>query len=201
MLTAGCCAIGVTKTIEEKTVALDPASHLVYALGVNVLGQEDAPEAHDLLRVELKSGETYALDLASAQFGYFAPVVQWDEYVMQRVSYFLVVKGRMKHQYFGSLRDHYKKLLRGGQTERWDACLSLNDFLAEGLAEGVREWEKVGGVRVRDVLDLAVGLEEFGEREEEVLRSVDRCIGKRLAQMERQDAAFMKELSDAQTKG
>ena len=44
---------------------------------------------HLIIQVTLKSGECYALDFSSAQYGYYAPVIPWDSYVESRVGSFL----------------------------------------------------------------------------------------------------------------
>jgi hypothetical protein len=46
----------------------------------------DAPKPfHNILKVTLRSGEEYAVDLACAQYGHFDPVTPWDEFEEKRI--------------------------------------------------------------------------------------------------------------------
>lgn len=40
---------------------------------------------HSVLKVTLRSGEAYAIDLAGAQFGHYEPVVAWKHYNRERI--------------------------------------------------------------------------------------------------------------------
>lgn len=42
-------------------------------------------EGHLTVKVVLENGETYALDIAGAQFGYFDPVLPWSQYLESQV--------------------------------------------------------------------------------------------------------------------
>lgn len=35
---------------------------------------------HEILQARLKSGEVYAIDLTGAQYGWYEPIMEWDEY-------------------------------------------------------------------------------------------------------------------------
>jgi hypothetical protein len=41
---------------------------------------------HEVLKLELRSGEVFAVDLSGAQFGYHEPVTRWDSYEDNRTS-------------------------------------------------------------------------------------------------------------------
>jgi hypothetical protein len=40
---------------------------------------------HEILKVTLRSGEKFAIDIAGAQYGYDDPVVEWEEYAQLRI--------------------------------------------------------------------------------------------------------------------
>jgi hypothetical protein len=40
---------------------------------------------HEILKLTLRSGEIFAVDLSGAQYGYHEPVIGWDEYKQTRV--------------------------------------------------------------------------------------------------------------------
>ena len=40
---------------------------------------------HSVLKLTLRSGEKYAVDLAGAQHGHFEPVTPWDEFEEERI--------------------------------------------------------------------------------------------------------------------
>jgi len=60
-------------------------------------------------------GEVYALDIASAQYGYYNPIVVWDEFVDTRVEQF--VCGWNKGRPCGTDKTLFKKMM--GKVSRF----------------------------------------------------------------------------------
>ena len=51
------------------------------------IGLVDADNyGHSLLKVCLRGGDTYALDISSAQYGYHNPISSWKDYTRERVA-------------------------------------------------------------------------------------------------------------------
>ena len=61
---------------------------VVFYQGHN-MGLLDKQEyVHSLLKVSIKGGETYALDITSAQYGYHDPISPWPDFLRDRVATF-----------------------------------------------------------------------------------------------------------------
>lgn len=91
--------------------------------------------AHEILKLTLRSGEEFAVDLAGAQYGYPEPVMRWQEYKELRIL--------MEH--FGS-GDHPPKPLRRVQIVDY----SLDDYIR--LVDEIRKI-KPRGLILMDILE------------------------------------------------
>lgn len=75
--------IGLYAKIDEVNMELQETPKRMYM--VDEHGNPDTTEyAHSLLRVSLKSGESYAFDLTGAQFGYHETITPWSLYEQSR---------------------------------------------------------------------------------------------------------------------
>lgn len=91
---------------------------------------------HNVLRVTLKNGETYALDMMGAQYGWYGSVVMpWSLFCDERVE---VIKEVRK---FGQTAQVLK-----AQAQAAGVPLSLVHQITEGVEEGfthhMREWQR-----------------------------------------------------------
>ena len=48
---------------------------------IDVLKEDTNDYQHDVLKVRLKDGSSYVIDLAGAQYGHNVPVMQYDKYL------------------------------------------------------------------------------------------------------------------------
>ncbi|KAF4622713.1 hypothetical protein G7Y89_g14315 [Cudoniella acicularis] len=64
-------------TNDLRTMSFQPASaiHILDTLSV----------VHDIIKITLRSGETFAIDLAGAQYGYHDPIMEWERYKKLRI--------------------------------------------------------------------------------------------------------------------
>ncbi len=75
--------IGLYTKIEEVNMKLQQKPRRIYLFDEH--GNPDTTEyGHTLLRVTLKSGESYAFDLTGAQFGYYDTITPWSLYEQSR---------------------------------------------------------------------------------------------------------------------
>lgn len=75
--------IGLYTKIDEVNMELQETPRRIYL--VDEHGNLDTTEyGHTLLRVSLKSGESYAFDLTGAQFGYYETITPWSLYEQSR---------------------------------------------------------------------------------------------------------------------
>lgn len=126
--------LGVATSILE--VPVDLKNHRREVVRTNHLNLRNM-ERHEVLRVVLKhGGEVYALDIASAQYGFYKPVAVWDEFVDTRVNRF--VCGWNKGRPCGTDKTLFKKmvakasgfiqitsLLANRQTEQTLDCIKV----------------------------------------------------------------------------
>jgi hypothetical protein len=137
------------------------------------LGQEVRNDReHEVLKVTLKDGgEQYALDLAGAQYGYYAPVIPWEEYVEARVENFI---DRPGFQYFGG----YKKWIRSNlpQEDDWHFG-ALNKGLdqihivtSQALKKGTQKWEHIQKMSLQRLLRLPAA--DFEVKHKELIQFV-----------------------------
>lgn len=75
--------VGIYKSIDEVFVQSKNLKRRNY---LHLAGSKYAPElGHWVLRVVLKGGKSYAVDIAGAQFGYHQPVSPWESFYSERV--------------------------------------------------------------------------------------------------------------------
>jgi hypothetical protein len=93
--------------IEE--VSLEPKNPKRQVIDVNLQqeGKNDTP--HNILKVEIKNGEVYTLDLTGAQFGYYDAITPWEEYSNTRVERIIVRDGWEEYRHFGGLKEWHMK--------------------------------------------------------------------------------------------
>lgn len=110
---------------------------------------------HEVIKITLHSGETYALDLSSAQYGYFEPIVPWDSYVASRVENWVIREELYDH--FGGRRKHYETLGKEGGLMK--ARVYLNVMVSDRLVLWVQAWENGGDEVNRVTVQEIFGLE------------------------------------------
>jgi len=107
-------------------MTIEPIHPLRKAIVYAVSGQQmDGDCSHEIIHVTLKhNAEQYALDISSAQYGYYEPVVPWREYMAERVR---SISPPDEFQYFGGSRDRLVKRLQDGTgSVPWDYLISSN---------------------------------------------------------------------------
>jgi hypothetical protein len=119
---------------------------------------------HHLLKLTL-GHETYALDLAGAQYGFPAPIIPWATYLQTRCSSERGAIATGHFLYFGSARDR-KVVIRLQDT--WEAVLAdMHLEAAKQMRDMMIHWEARTGVGISEVLGGS-GRVEFEWREGEL---------------------------------
>jgi hypothetical protein len=126
-------------------------------------------ERHEVLRVALKhGGEVYALDIASAQYGYYNPIVVWDEFVDTRVERF--VCGWNKGRPCGTDKTLFKKMM--GKVSRFtQITFLLANRQTEQALDCIKAWMEENRLSARNLLRLRTG--EFELRETELVQFIN----------------------------
>lgn len=119
--------------------------------------------AHTIIRVTMKNGEMYALDMAGAQYGWHEPVTPWQLYNTTRVRDIRNVVP------FGGTRAFCKmRANKMNEQRQWQHNIKQN--FAESVDDAVATWQK-GNVALIDLLHLPE--HEFQQRRSSLLDTVD----------------------------
>jgi hypothetical protein len=128
---------------------------------------ENHDQRHDVLRVVLKEGrKAYAIDVASAQYGYYNPVTSWDEFAKNRAAGFnnLSFTKEEKRTAFD--------IHTGNSLPR---CMFLLEVEAtKHLVDWIRLWEQEKKLDVRKLLRLRKT--EYKTRERELIHFIKKRI-------------------------
>ncbi len=127
------------------------------------LGPDNNEYGHEIMKVMLKSGEVYAIDITGAQHGYYDAVYLWDQYVQTRVQ----TAGEAMS--FGSLKAKYCGPEWCDLPGHRGFIKSLDKAFAEAFDHAVGEWQ-TKGVKVAEMLRM--GEEAFVRTREELMAYV-----------------------------
>ncbi|KAL8789980.1 MAG: hypothetical protein Q9213_000866 [Squamulea squamosa] len=123
-------------------------------------GSEDtAKYQHEALKVKLKSGSDFIVDLASAQYGYHAPVVPYKTYLRTRAECFGPVRpfGYQRHMMLQSCKGHTLKAAIRKCHERlyqyFNASLDVWQQHKGPLAEMLKLSDKEYGTDRQKIID------------------------------------------------
>lgn len=132
---------------------------------------------HAVWRVAIPDMGSYALDIASRQYGYHDPIHPWVEYMKQRVESIVVVNP------FGLLKQSFEEQLlrvkppQSSTSEREGvsvhiAVLDLSMEFMKGLNTAVQEWlEKEGWTDMDKMLWMAP--KQFEEKQSGLLKDIN----------------------------
>ncbi|MCJ1386148.1 hypothetical protein MMC17_009274 [Xylographa soralifera] len=145
---------------------------------------------HDLLKVTLPGGQAYALDTTSAQYGYYKPLIPWDDFFSWRVDYVIAVRpfGSCKMDFQKELDKNVRpdKKIQGKvsifgleagvfyHNHKFSTVLneSSNKWL---MREGLRHFSKVLGLTLENFEEKAIDL--LGHFEKELKDYRDCLVG------------------------
>ncbi|KAH7386503.1 hypothetical protein BKA64DRAFT_711727 [Cadophora sp. MPI-SDFR-AT-0126] len=120
-------------------------------IAIDVLGNlQNTDFEHEFLKIKLvNGGEEYGLDLSSAQFGYYEPIVPWRQYLQTRISKLV---SRQQFNYPGGARD---RLVAGkGDTDVEGLVAGLNMESSRALVSSTKEWESETNMTILKMLKL-----------------------------------------------
>ncbi|CZT08053.1 uncharacterized protein RAG0_13279 [Rhynchosporium agropyri] len=109
--------------------------------------QLDNPPWHEFYRITLRDGITthvYALDLSSAQYGYYEPLVSFETYMVERVEEIRETSLDVAKRNLLRIVERAKEMVR---YERKRVC-------AEIIFQAVKDWEWRGDLKLRNTLCL-----------------------------------------------
>jgi hypothetical protein len=128
---------------------------------------EHHDQRHDVLRVVLKEGrKAYAIDVASAQYGYYNPVTSWDEFAKNRVA-------GLNNLFF--TKEEKRKAFDIHTGNSLPRCMFLLEVEAtKHLVDWIRLWEQEKKLDVRKLLRLRKT--EYKTRERELIPFIKKRI-------------------------
>lgn len=126
-------------------------------------GIDGTDYAHTIIRVTLKHGESYSVDIAGAQYGWHEPVTPWQLYNTSRVREIKEVAP------FGGTRTCYKtEAINMSEQREW--IHSIKENFAERVDCALARWQRVN-ILSTDLLRLPE--HEFQKRQTSLLGCVD----------------------------
>jgi hypothetical protein len=121
---------------------------------VAVDGTEDRRKyRHILLRVKLKNGEEYALDLAGAQYGYYEPVTPWVIYETSRIAMNYGTLDNLD-MVWGSGKAKLLKRIEERKGTATGNVLIINSATSAIMMIATREWEAKSNISTGKLLIL-----------------------------------------------
>ncbi|PVH78501.1 hypothetical protein DL98DRAFT_590244 [Cadophora sp. DSE1049] len=141
-------------------------------IAVDVLDNvQDTDFEHEFLEIKLlNGGEEYALDLSSAQYGYFEPIVPWRKYLQTRVS---KLATSQHFNYFGGAKD--RLVAEKGDTDVKGIIASLNTESAQELMSSTKEWEEEYKMPIMKMMKLP--FPEFKMKEKQLVDFIADNLG------------------------
>ncbi|MCJ1438853.1 hypothetical protein MMC27_008243 [Xylographa pallens] len=136
---------------------------------------------HDLLKITLPGGQAYALDTTSAQYGYYKPLIPWDNFFSRRVDYVMAIRP------FGSAQmDFWKELDKNVRPDKkiqgkiaifgLDAgVFYYNKKFSSVLSESSNKWLKREAFNDFNTL-LGQTSESFEEKEKDLLGNIEKDL-------------------------
>ena len=151
---------GVVKNKKLEMIAVDIQDNV-----------QDTDFEHEFLKVRLMDGgEEFALDLSSAQYGYFEPVVPWREYLQTHV---LRLVTRQHFNYFGGAKQ--RLLAERGHEDINGIVANLNAESSQELFSSTKDWEKENGMTILKMLKLP--REEFEMKQKLLVAFIAENLG------------------------
>ena len=128
---------------------------------------DSAVYRHSVLRVTMKDGQTYALDLAGAQYGWQETVMTWERYSAARV------RKKISAVPFGETRVSFgiEATSTGGNFE-W--MHRVSQAFSKTVEEALVSWQ-TANISLVDLLRLPAS-PEFQEKQSSLLETVDESL-------------------------
>lgn len=131
---------------------------------------------HEVLQVTLRSGEKFALDITGAQFGHYAPVLEWSQYSTERIE--SIESNEKSLPSYGTLDLHnatrWKILMQEKKNNAYFLGQKGKPIYASVLTEMnhlLLIWQDLGKTSIKDLLLLPQ--EKFEKKLENLVDYVD----------------------------
>ncbi|MCJ1398892.1 hypothetical protein MMC11_002093 [Xylographa trunciseda] len=134
---------------------------------------------HDLLKITLPDGQAYALDTTSAQYGYYKPIVPWDDFFRWRVEYVLTIRPfgacRLVFQQELDKNVRAKEKIHGNPLAVGldTGIFYLNNEFSMRLDRSSDEWLKREGLKDFSTV-LKLTQETFEEKKKDLLLHIEK---------------------------
>jgi hypothetical protein len=112
---------------------------------------------HEVLKLKLRSGEAFAIDLAGAQYGYHEPVMSWQDYEQERILQIFRSGRGPKPREMLQIHDYRPRTLISFVEKmtqpKSKGRMVLGDHL-EAMNYFMLEWQLDGKLSIKNVLAL-----------------------------------------------
>ena len=130
------------------------------------IGIDAAEYPHTIIRITTKSGETYALDMAGAQYGWDEVIIPWELYVNTRVR---AIRNVMP---FGETKAFCKTRAENmGEQCTW--IHQIQEGFAKNMEDAITGWQS-GHIPTTKLLRLPE--QEFQRKQSSLLDAVDQSL-------------------------
>ncbi|KAL9098419.1 MAG: hypothetical protein Q9163_005916 [Psora crenata] len=146
---------------------LSPKNNRRHIVTQCLSGNQDSNTAyrHSIVKITLKSGDQYALDVSGAQYGYPNPLTPWGRYFETRVEYIEATKSLGHHKRFHRYLERPEQGCEGIKT--------CNEEIAGVINSAIEKWQSEN-TKLKDMLRLQE--EAFRHKREEFFASVEKSI-------------------------
>jgi hypothetical protein len=128
--------------------------------------------SHSIIKLTLKyGGESYALDLTGAQYGYYDPVTTWPDYLNTRV---LSFQSNKPPQCFGQLKEWHLREVRERNKDMVWAVMHLNSVASKTIMDTILAWEEDQKVTVQEMLRQS--LQTYLAIQEDLIGSIAKTV-------------------------
>ncbi|PMD46812.1 hypothetical protein L207DRAFT_577655 [Hyaloscypha variabilis F] len=128
--------------------------------------------SHSIIKLTLEyGGESYALDLTGAQYGYYDPINPWPDYLNTRV---LSFQSNKPPQCFGQLKEWHLCEVRERNKDMVWAVMHLNSVASKTIMGTILAWEEGQKVTVQEMLRQP--LQTYLALQEELIGSIAKTL-------------------------
>ena len=125
--------------------------------------------SHLILRVSLKGGKDYAVDLSGAQFGFHEPILPWTEYETQRIQKIQVVQPPGKQK---SVIDNW----RGFDDAGTMAALRNGKAIGDEMDEILDGWLRSEDAKLSAIMTLVT--QAYETKSSQILQALEDGMAK-----------------------
>ena len=182
--------LGISVNIEELAMTLEHLETPRTTWHVDQKGNNDpTPYPPEILRIQLRNSERFAIDMSGAQFGWYEPVLPWDTYIHLRLGGKSNRVTAINPFGYGLHRANNIAKMPDLPWNPWPSVTSFNLSFAETANSATEEWS--GREKFRTLSDiLRLPEVEFVDKKEELCQAVSKSLSAAITDFKKQGKYF-----------